>query len=177
MQGIRTINRALSSVLTLIGLVGAFVLLSVAPARAGENTFVEVSANSTQAGSRVSIKAGCGNDNNNNNNRQSSVHSDAFGSVTLKPDRGFLTGQASIPRDKPAGDYPVDLRCDNGQTASTTLTVLNMASPSKGPATGGGGMAGGRGTGSLLVLGGVVLVATAIVLGMAGGRRRSGAGS
>ncbi|WP_328652467.1 hypothetical protein OG598_33305 [Micromonospora sp. NBC_00330] len=174
MQAIRTINRALSSALTLVGLVGAFVLLSVAPARAGENVFVEVTPNSAQAGSRVSIKASCDND---NNNRQSSVHSDAFGHVQLKPDKGFLTAQATIARDKPAGDYPVDLRCENGQTSSTTLTVLNMASPSKGPATGGGGMAGGRGTGSLLVLGGVALVATAIVLGMAGGRRRPGAGS
>ncbi|MEU4553551.1 hypothetical protein EV382_3880 [Micromonospora violae] len=174
MQGIRTINRALSSVLTLVGLVGAFVLLSVAPARAGENVFVEVTPNSVQAGSRVSIKASCDND---NNNRQSSVHSDAFGQVRLRPDKGFLTGQATIPRDKPAGDYAVDLRCENGETSSTTLTVLNMASPSKGPATGGGGMAGGRGTGSLLVIGGVALVGTAIVLGMAGGRRRSGAGS
>ncbi|WP_433551213.1 hypothetical protein ACQP08_26355 [Micromonospora zamorensis] len=174
MQGIRTINRALSSALTLVGLVGAFVLMSVAPARAGENVFVEVTPNSAQAGSRVSIKASCDND---NNNRQSSVHSDAFGHVTLKPDKGFLTAQETIPRDKPAGDYPVDLRCENGQTASTTLTVLNMASPSKGPATGGGGTAGGRGTGSLLVLGGVALVATAIALGMAGGRRRTGAGS
>ncbi|MCG5451054.1 MULTISPECIES: hypothetical protein [Micromonospora] len=174
MQAIRTINRALSSALTLVGLVGAFVLLSVAPARAGENVFVEVTPNSAQAGSRVSIKASCDND---NNNRQSSVHSDAFGHVQLKPDKGFLTAQVTIARDKPAGDYPVDLRCENGQTSSTTLTVLNMASPSKGPATGGGGMAGGRGAGSLLVLGGVALVATAIVLGMAGGRRRPGAGS
>ncbi|MEU8390097.1 hypothetical protein [Micromonospora sp. NPDC048842] len=174
MQAFRTINRALSSALTLVGLVGAFVLLSVAPARAGENVFVEVTPNSAQAGSRVSIKASCDND---NNNRQSSVHSDAFGHVQLKPDKGFLTAQVTIARDKPAGDYPVDLRCENGQTSSTTLTVLNMASPSKGPATGGGGMAGGRGAGSLLVLGGVALVATAIVLGMAGGRRRPGAGS
>ncbi|MEV5211932.1 hypothetical protein AB0K35_31105 [Micromonospora sp. NPDC053740] len=173
MQAIRTINRALSSALTLVGLVGAFVLLSVAPARAGENVFVEVTPNSAQAGSRVNIKASCDND----NNRQSNVHSDAFGHVMLKPDKGFLTGQVTIPSDKAAGDYPVDLQCENGQTASTTLTVLNMASPSKGPATGGGGMAGGRGTGSLLVLGGVALVATAIVLGMAGGRRRPGAGS
>ncbi|WCN84751.1 hypothetical protein [Micromonospora sp. LH3U1] len=158
----------------MVGLVGAFVLMSVAPARAGENVFVEVTPNSAQAGSRVSIKASCDND---NNNRQSSVHSDAFGNVTLRPDKGFLTAQVTIPRDKQAGDYPVDLRCENGQTASTTLTVLNMASPSKGPATGGGGTAGGRGTGSLLVLGGVALVATAIALGMAGGRRRTGAGS
>ncbi|MGI5523402.1 hypothetical protein ACQEUX_21085 [Micromonospora sp. CA-259024] len=174
MQGIRTINRALSSALTLVGLIGAFVLMSVSPARAGDNTFVEVTPNSAQAGSRVTIRASCDND---NNNRQSNVHSDAFGNVMLKPDRGFLTGQVTIPSDKQAGNYPVDLRCENGQTASTTLTVLNMASPSKGPATGGGGMAGGRGAGSLLVFGGVALVATAVILGMAGGRRRTGAGS
>ncbi|WP_406075511.1 hypothetical protein [Micromonospora sp. NBC_01638] len=160
----------------MVGLVGAFVLMSVAPAHAGENTFVEVTPNSAQAGSRVTIKASCDN-NNNNQQQQSSVQSDAFGRVTLRPDRGFLTGQATIARDKQPGDYPVDLRCENGQTASTTLTVLNMASPSKGPATGGGGTAGGRGTGSLLVLGGVALVATTIALGMAGGRRRTGAGS
>ncbi|PYC64771.1 hypothetical protein C7C45_29990 [Micromonospora arborensis] len=174
MQGIRRINRALSSALTLVGLIGAFVLMSVAPARAGENVFVEVMPNSVQAGSRVSIKASC---DNGNNDRQSTVHSDAFPRVTLKPDKGFLTGQATIPRDKPASDYPVDLRCENGETASTTLNVLNMATPSKGPATGGGGTASGRGTGSLLVLGGVALVATAVALGMAGGRRRTGAGS
>ncbi|MET8310041.1 hypothetical protein [Micromonospora sp. NPDC005173] len=173
MQGLRTINRALSAALTLMGLVGAFVLLSVSPASAGENTFVEVTPSSVQAGGRVQVRASCDND----NNRQATVQSDAFGQLMLRPDRGFLTGSVTIPGDKQPGEYPVDLRCDNGQTASTTLTVLNMASPSKGPATGGGGTAGGRGTGSLLVLGGVALVATAIALGMAGGRRRTGAGS
>ncbi|MEH1167445.1 hypothetical protein V6V47_18865 [Micromonospora sp. CPCC 205539] len=173
MQGLRTINRAFSAALTLVGLVGAFVLMSGAPARAGDNTFVEVTPNSTQAGSRVHIRASCDTD----NNRQANVHSDAFGHVVLKPDKGDLTGDVTIPGNKEPGDYPVDLRCQDGKTASTMLTVLNMASPSKGPATGGGGTAGGRGTGSLLVLGGVALVATAVALGMAGGRRRTGAGS
>jgi len=173
MQGLRTINRALSSALTLLGLVGAFVLLSVAPARAGENTFIEVTPNSVQAGSRVSIKASC----DNNNDRQANVHSDAFGHVMLRPDNGFLKGEVTVPANKQPGDYPVDLKCQNNQTASTMLTVLNMASPSKGPATGGGGTAGGRGTGSMLVLGGVALVGVAVALGMAGSRRRTGAGS
>ncbi|MEV7331070.1 hypothetical protein [Micromonospora sp. NPDC093244] len=173
MQGIRTINRALSSALTLVGLVAAFVLMTVTPARAGENTFVEVTPNSVPAGSRVTIRASC----DNNNERQANVHSDAFGHVMLRSDNGFLKGEVTVPGNKEPGDYPVDLRCQNGQTASTMLTVLNMASPSKGPATGGGGTAGGRGTGSLLVLGGVALVATAVALGMAGGRRRAGAGS
>ena len=143
MQGLRTINRALSAVLTLVGLVGAFVLLSVAPARAGETTFIEVTPDSAPAGSRVDIRASC----DNNNDRQANVHSDAFNHVMLKPDNGFLTGKVTIPGNKPPGDYAVDLRCQNGQTASTMLTVLNMASPSKGPATGGGlrtGVFGGR---------------------------------
>ncbi|CCH20834.1 MULTISPECIES: hypothetical protein [Micromonospora] len=173
MQGLRTINRALSSVLTLVGLIGAFVLLSVAPARAGENTFVEVTPNSVPAGGRVTIRASC----DNNNDRQANVHSDAFGHVMLRPDNGFLKGEVTVPGNKEPGDYQVDLRCQNNQTAQTMLTVLNMASPSKGPATGGGGTAGGRGTGSILVVGGVALVAAAVALGMAGGRRRSGAGS
>ncbi|WP_167947178.1 hypothetical protein [Micromonospora profundi] len=157
----------------MLGLVGAFVLLSVAPARAGENTFIEVTPNSVQAGSRVSIKASC----DNNNDRQANVHSDAFGHVMLRPDNGFLKGEVTVPANKQPGDYPADLKCQNNQTASTMLTVLNMASPSKGPATGGGGTAGGRGTGSMLVLGGVAVVGVAVALGMAGSRRRTGAGS
>ncbi|WP_410811497.1 hypothetical protein [Micromonospora sp. 067-2] len=173
MHALRTINRALSAVLTLVGLVGAFVLWSVAPAHAGETTFIEVTPNSAPAGSRVQIRASCDND----NNRQATVHSDAFGHLMLRPDKGFLTGSITIPGNKQPGDYQVELRCQNGQTASTMLTVLNMASPSKGPATGGGGTASGRGTGSLLVLGGVALVAATVALGMAGGRRRTGAGS
>ncbi|WP_446216521.1 hypothetical protein [Micromonospora sp. IBHARD004] len=160
-------HRALSAVLTVLGLVGAFVLMAGAPARAGENTFVEVTPNPAQAGTRVSIRASCGND----NNRQAEVNSDAFGRVMLRPDNGFLTGAVTIPGNKAPGDYPVDLRCSNGNTASTILTVLNMAQPSKGPATGGGGTATGRGAGSLLLIGG--LVAVAVVAGVSA-RRRAG---
>ncbi|MFI7605614.1 hypothetical protein ACIBTV_10855 [Micromonospora sp. NPDC049366] len=154
-------------------LIAAFVLVGAAPARAGENTFVEVTPNSVQAGSRIHIRAGCDND----NNREAEVTSDAFNRVFLRPDNGFLTGSATVPSDRAPGDYPVNLRCKNGNTATTTLTVLNMAQPSKGPATGGGGTAMGRGTGSLLLIGGVAAVAAAVALGMAGSRRRTGPGS
>ncbi|MCM0675117.1 hypothetical protein NCC78_10500 [Micromonospora phytophila] len=164
--------RALTRALALVGLVGAFVLMTVAPARAGEDTFVEVVPNSVQAGARVNIRAGC----DNANNRQADVHSDAFGRVMLRPDNGFLTGQVTIPGNKEPGEYPVDLRCDNGNTATTTLTVLNMEQPSKGPATGGGGTAGTR-AGSVLLIGGVATVALAVGFGFLGGRRRTGAGS
>ncbi|SCE84724.1 hypothetical protein GA0074695_1568 [Micromonospora viridifaciens] len=160
-------HRALSAVLSVVGLVAMVVLMAVNPARAGENVFVEVTPNPAQAGSRVSIRASC----DNANNRQAEVNSDAFGRVMLRPDNGFLTGQVTIPGNKQAGDFPVDLRCANGQTASTVLTVLNMAQPSKGPATGGGGTADGRGAGSLLLIGGLVAVAVAAGVGA---RRRTG---
>lgn len=160
-------RRARSAALSVLGLVAAFVLIGVSPARAGENVFVEVTPNSAQAGTRVSIRASC----ENSNNRQAQVNSDAFGRVVLRPDNGFLTGAVTIPGNKAPGDYPVNLTCSNGNTASTMLTVLNMAQPSKGPATGGGGTAGGRGAGSLLLVGG--LVAVAVVAGVSA-RRKSG---
>lgn len=160
-------RRALSAVLSVLGLVAAFVLMTVGPVRAGENIFVEVTPNPAQAGTRVNIRASC----DNANNRQAEVNSDAFGRVVLRPNNGFLTGAVTIPGNKQAGDFQVDLNCANGKTASTVLTVLNMAQPSKGPATGGGGTAGGRGTGSLLLVGG--LVAVAVVAGVSA-RRRTG---
>ncbi|MEV4201632.1 hypothetical protein [Micromonospora globbae] len=155
-----------------VALFVAFVLVGAAPARAGENVFVEVTPNSVQAGSRVNIRASC----DNNNNRQAQVESDAFGRVTVRPDNGFLTGSVTVPANKEPGDYPVNLRCPNNNTASTTLTVLNMAQPSKGPATGGGGTAMG-GTGRMLLIGGLAAAGAAVALGLAGGRRRTGAGS
>ncbi|MFG1844623.1 hypothetical protein [Micromonospora carbonacea] len=157
--------------LTVLGVLGAFVLLAGAPARAGENTFVEVTPNSAPAGTRVDIRASCDND----NNRQADVQSDAFGRVVLRPNNGFLTGAVTVPGNKQAGDYPVELRCANGGTATTTLTVLNMTQPSKGPNTGAGGTAGeGRGTGSLLLVGGLVAAAVAAGFGAFGSRRQTG---
>ncbi|MBM0257741.1 hypothetical protein [Micromonospora sp. 4G55] len=158
----------------MFALVAAFVLATATPARAGENTFVEVTPNTAQAGTRVNIRASC----DNANNQQATVQSDAFGRVVLRPDNGFLTGAVTIPGNKQPGDYPVDLRCANGNTASTILTVLNMAQPSKGPATGGGGTAGERGAGSLLLVGGLAVVTVVAGLGMfSGSRRRAGTGS
>lgn len=165
----RLTSRTLSVLLLALGLVGGSVLAGAAPARAGENTFVEVTPNSAQAGTRVNIRASC----DNANNRQADVQSDAFGRVMLRPDNGFLTGSVTIPSSKAAGDYPVDLRCRNGATATTTLTVLNMSQPSKGPATGGGGTAGtGLTDGMLLVGGGVAAIAVVAGFGLLGARRR-----
>ncbi|MEV6695452.1 hypothetical protein AB0M35_28695 [Micromonospora sp. NPDC051196] len=175
MRGLRPYGGVLhapSTIVRLLGafaLIGAFVLIGAAPARAGENTFIEVTPNSVQAGSRVHLRASC----DNANNRQAEVDSEAFNRVFLRPDNGFLTGDVTVPGDKAPGDYPVHLRCNNGQTASTTLTVLNMQQPTKGPATGGGGTA-GPGTGSTLLLGGAAVVAAAVVFGLISSRRRTG---
>ncbi|MFG2104384.1 hypothetical protein ACIBXA_13775 [Micromonospora echinaurantiaca] len=179
MRGLRPYGGALrapSTIIRLLGafvLIGAFVLVGAVPARAGENAFVEVTPNSVQAGSRVNIRASC----DDGNNREAEVQSDAFGRVVLRPDNGFLTGKATVPSGKEPGEYPVNLRCQNNNTATTTLTVLDMEQPTKGPATGGGGTSGGRGTGSLLLVGGVAAVAVVVAFGLFGNRRRTGAGS
>ncbi|WP_175440245.1 hypothetical protein [Micromonospora nigra] len=152
-------------------MVGALVLAGAAPVRAGDETFIEVTPNSAQAGTRVNLRASC----DNVNDKQAEVTSEAFDRVFLRPENGFLTGSVTIPGDRPAGSYPVNLRCDNGNTDSTTLTVLNMEQPSKGPATGGGGTAGG--TGSVLLLGGAGLVVATVVFGLVSSRRRAGTGS
>ncbi|WP_235944772.1 hypothetical protein [Verrucosispora sioxanthis] len=180
MRGLRQYGGVQHAPSTIARLFGAFVLIAAfalaglllpgtAPARAGENTFVEVTPNSVQAGSRVNIRASC----DNANDRQAEVTSDAFDRVYLRPDNGFLTGSVTVPGNKAAGDYPVHLRCDNGRTASTTLTVLNMDQPTKGPATGGGGTA-DRGTGSMLLLGGVATVTAMVIFGLFSSRRRAG---
>lgn len=150
----------------------AAVLLTAAPARA-ENTFVEVTPNTTQAGSRVNVRASCDNGNNN----QANVESEAFGRVVLRPDNGFLTGSVTIPGNKTPGSYGVHLRCANGSTATTTLTVVNMSKPTQGPATGGGGTAAGRGNGTLMFAGSAAVIAVVAGLWLMGARRsRTGAG-
>lgn len=169
MRGLTMSFRGRSATLAGLGVVGAFVLATAAPARAGENTFVEVTPSTVQAGSRVSIRASCDND----NRRQAEVRSDAFGRVSLRPDNGFLTGAVTIPANKEAGDFPVDLRCPNGNTAQTTLTVLNMTQPSKGPNTGLGGAASDRGTGTLLLVAGLAVAAVVAGFGAFGSRGRT----
>ena len=129
MQGLRTINRALSSALLLVGLVGAFVLLSAVPARAGENTFIEVTPNSVQAGTRVTLRASC----DNNNDRQANVQLRRVRARHAQAGQRLpQAGRSPFRATRQPGDYQVDLRCQNNQTAQTMLTVLNMASAQQG---------------------------------------------
>lgn len=172
MRSLTSTGRLVRAAVAATAVIGVFAPFSADPAQAGQNVFIEVTPNTVQAGERVSLRAGC----DGANDRQATVQSDAFGRAMLRPDNGFLTGAVTIPGNRNAGDYGVDLRCANGLTASTRLTVLNMSQPTKGPATGGGGTAGedseGRGTGSLLLAGGLTAVAVAAGLGLVGNRRR-----
>jgi hypothetical protein len=77
----------------------------------------------------------------------------------------------TVPGNKAPGAYAVNLSCQNGKTATTTLTVVNMSQGSQGPATGGGGTAGGPG-GMLILVGGIGVIVLGAGFGLAGRQRR-----
>jgi hypothetical protein len=129
-------------------------------------TFVEVSPNTAAPGTRVTIRASC----DNGNTSQATVESEAFGRVVVRPNNGFLTGAVTIPGNKAPGTFGVNLTCPNGNTATTTITVVNMSKPTQGPATGVGGTAGG--TSPMLMAGGIAALVLVVVFGLIGAARR-----
>ncbi|WP_460808654.1 hypothetical protein [Micromonospora zhanjiangensis] len=140
-------------------------------ASASANASIEVTPSTVEPGTRVDLRADCA----DGNNRQASAESDAFGRVVLRPGNGALTGSVTVPGNKQPGTYQVNLTCQNGNNASTNLIVVNMSKPSQGPATGGGGTAGGM-SGPLVIAGGAAIVAVGVLYLTAGRRRRTGAG-
>jgi hypothetical protein len=167
MSGAATVRRTLIWLATVLTGCAALTLSPVVDPAYASNTFVEVTPNTAQPGTRVNVRANC----DDSNNRQATVESDAFGRLMLRPDNGFLTGSVTIPGNKPPGTYNVNLSCPNGRTATTTLNVVNMSKPTQGPATGGGGMAGSGFGGPLLLIGGLAIVAAGAGLWLAGSRR------
>jgi hypothetical protein len=142
-----------------------------AAAERGAEVFVEVTPNTVQAGDQVTIQASC-----DGNDRMASVRSDAFGRAEVQPNNGLLNGTARVPERKPPGTYDVVLTCRNNATANTTLTVVNMSKATRGPATGGGGTAGGSVSPFVLTGGlGVVAVGAGVAL-ILRGRRNAGSG-
>jgi hypothetical protein len=99
------------------------------------------------------------------------VTSGAFGQVTLTPQNGFLAGAATIPSNTRARAYSVRLKCPNGSFATTTLNVVGMQRPTRGPATGGGGTAPSD-TGPLVLAGGLATLAVGAGVGVMALRRR-----
>lgn len=129
----------------LAALAAVAALVVAGPAAAQQRTpeqpvdvYIEVNPSTIQAGFQVQIRASCGDDVN-----PARAKSDAFGEITLTPQGGsqWLTGTATVPASTKPGNYKVNLTCANGATAATVLDVLDMARPTRGPATGGGGIA------------------------------------
>lgn len=149
MGGLRNVRRTIFKGAAGAFLAGASLLLSAPPAQA-DAASIEVNPNPAAAGTRVTLRASCGDD----NSRTARVQSEAFGRVVLMPKDGSLVQDVTIPANKRPGPYAVNLTCRNNVTATTTLTVTNVTQspltqspltpppPTRGPAAGGGGMAG-----------------------------------
>ena len=148
----------------------ATLLLGPAPARA-DTVFIEVNPSTILAGYQVSLRASCG-----ANVNPAKATSNAFGTITLNGEKGFLIGTATIPTDKKPSGYTVRLACASGSTATTTLWVISASSrPTKGPNTGGGYLANRGGGGTTLLAGGLAAVAAGGVLAVWTARRRRAA--
>lgn len=158
---------ALTVVAALLLPAVAALLLTGAPARAAD-VFIQVNPSTVEAGFLVGIKASC-----TDNTMPATAESEAFGTVTLQPQGGQLTAAAMVPAQTRAGPYRVRLNCPDGRSATTMLNVVNAKRPTRGPATGFGGAAGGDGMGGWLLGGGLAATALGAVLGVVTLRRRT----
>lgn len=156
--------------LALSFVAGGMLLATATPAQAAD-LFVRVTPSTVQAGGQVGIEASC-----NSNMLPAMVESPAFGTVTVQPQNGTLTGAAMVPADTPVDSYRVQLTCPDGRTAATRLNVVAATMPSRGPATGFGGAAGEATEGALLTGGIAAAIAGAVVAISAHRRRASVAG-
>ncbi|MCW3839634.1 hypothetical protein ONA70_05940 [Micromonospora yasonensis] len=147
---------------------------STEPPPPGDLIFAEVTPSTVQPGFLVGVRASC-----RDNSIPAIVVSDAFGRVQVQPQRGLLTASPMVNERTRPGNYRVKLECPSGQTASTMLQVVKQVGtdpprspwPSRGPATGFGGTAGGHGPGRLLVPVGLALTVAGAVVGVAASRR------
>ncbi|RUL91384.1 MULTISPECIES: hypothetical protein [Micromonospora] len=136
-----------------------------APQPPGPNVFIEVSPSTVEPGHLVGLRASC-----QDNSVGAIAVSDAFGRVAVQPQRGLLTGTAQVKDRVLPGNYRVKLECRGGESASTMLQVVRAVKPSRGPATGFGGGAGG--TSGLLLPGGLALTVSGTILWVVAARRR-----
>ncbi|MGC4856566.1 hypothetical protein ACLQ24_25140 [Micromonospora sp. DT4] len=132
------------------------------------DVFVEVSPSTVQPGYLVGIRASC-----RDNSVGATVVSDAFGAVGVQPQHGVLTAAPMVRERTRPGNYRVKLECPDGETASTMLQVVKKVpspQPSRGPATGFGGSAGGM-TGRLLLPSGAAFTVAGLVIAVVALRR------
>jgi hypothetical protein len=139
------------SIRALLG-IGLLVLLAActeATASTQPAVWVEVSPGTVPPGALVAVRGDC-----EDNDVPATASSKAFGTVTLQPTGSFLQTEIRVPGVTAPGRYEVKLTCNGGQTATTTLTVVQpnepTSQPTVGPHTGGGFLGGGSpGTGGL----------------------------
>lgn len=166
--------------LAVVAAVGLVVLTghpaSAAPAPTPTTSpppgrFVEINPSTVEAGSVVGIRASCP-----DNSRPAEVESRAFDAeIVVRPQFGFLTAAAPVRADLNAQSYRVVLDCpDTLLGARTTLEIVTGNRPSRGPATGFGGLA-GQDDGSLLLTGGTVALVAGLGLVLVTLRRRRAA--
>lgn len=161
-------SHQVAAVCSAIAVAAAPVVLTGTAALAAA-VFVETNPSTISAGEELGLRASC-----QENLRPATVRSDAFGSVTVRPQYGFLTATVTVPPDTRAASYRVRLTCPDGDSATSTLHVVARNRPARGPATGFGGSAGG-GSGTLLITGGLVAIAAGAGLGVLTVRRRRAA--
>jgi hypothetical protein len=153
------------AVLAALASTSLAVLGTGTPAQAA-TVFVETNPSTVSAGDEIGLRASC-----KDNLKAATVSADPIGTVTVSPRYGFLTATARVPVGTDPGDYRVRLRCPDGTSATSTLHVLGRVRPSRGPATGGGGMAHG-GSAPVLIGGGLTVMAGGLALGLLALRRR-----
>lgn len=152
-----------------ISVLAAAVALTAgvaAPAHAAATPFVELNPSTVPAGESVSVRASC-----DDSLEPATVTGEAFGTVTVKPEFGFLTANVRVPADTEPANYWITLKCPNGGSARTTLHVVEKVEPNRGPATGGGGTAGDP-TAYILIVTGLTGIAAGAALGVLALRRR-----
>jgi len=154
--------------------LACFLGVAGAPSAAwADGEFLRITPSTIQAGFQVEIEANCGDAVN-----PATVSSDAFGVVTITPQRDPRTnqvldrGQATIPPGTKAGSYKVLLKCPSQQTATTTLHVVNT-NPirSLGPHTGGGYLAHNDNSGLMIGAGSAAVAAGALLFVLSRRRR------
>jgi hypothetical protein len=153
--------------LAALALALPVLVVESSAAQAASSIFLETNPSTVAQGGEIALRASC-----DDNLKSATVNSGLFGTVTVAPKFGFLTATVTVPLRTRPGDYALDLRCpEGGKTAASTLHVVAKVAPSRGPATGGGGMAPGRNA-PVLIGGGLAVLAAGLVLGSLSLRRR-----
>jgi hypothetical protein len=141
------------------------LFLQPAPAQAAA-IYVETTPSTARPGDEVGIRASC-----TDNLTAATVSSSALGNISVKPNFGLLTATVTLSTSLQPGAYRINLVCPDKKTAATTLHVVARVTPSRGPATGGGGTAPNR-SAPMLIGGGATALVAGLVLAAQSVRRR-----